>query len=174
MNCLLAPALSVLLACGISLTARHAVAQGKDYLTGLEADKIRDAETPNERIKLFLEFAADRLKKFNYEHARASQDRRHSARLAALLAAYAGCLDDATELVQIGRVKQQDIRPAVELVEKKGREFLVELQRVADAAPDSAPYREDLDDALLATKDALAEAEKAKEEIAPPPVRRKP
>ena len=33
----------------------------KDYLSTIEADKIRDAESPNERIKLFLEFADDRL-----------------------------------------------------------------------------------------------------------------
>jgi hypothetical protein len=39
----------------------------KDYLTDVEADKIRDAETPNERVKLFLTFAEDRLKKFQYE-----------------------------------------------------------------------------------------------------------
>jgi len=35
----------------------------KDYLTNIEADKIRDAETPNERIKLFIMFADDRNKK---------------------------------------------------------------------------------------------------------------
>ena len=36
--------------------ARPVLAQRpeKDYLSGVEADKIRDAETPNERIKLFL------------------------------------------------------------------------------------------------------------------------
>src|SRR5216684_3540103 len=39
----------------------------KDYLTAVEADKIRDAETTNERVKLFLSFADDRLKKFQYE-----------------------------------------------------------------------------------------------------------
>ncbi len=39
----------------------------KDYLTSMEADKIRDAETTNDRIKLFVEFADDRLKKFQYE-----------------------------------------------------------------------------------------------------------
>src|SRR5437870_8667669 len=37
-----------------------AAAPQKDYLSALEADKIRDAETPNERIRLFLTFAEDR------------------------------------------------------------------------------------------------------------------
>ena len=41
--------------------------QDKDYLSSIEADKIRDAETGNARVKLFLTFADDRLKKFQYE-----------------------------------------------------------------------------------------------------------
>ena len=32
-----------------------------------EADKIRDAETTNDRMKLFVSFAEDRLTKFKYE-----------------------------------------------------------------------------------------------------------
>ena len=39
----------------------------KDYLSSLEADKIREADTPNERITLFLSFADDRIKKLQYE-----------------------------------------------------------------------------------------------------------
>ena len=46
----------------------------KDYLTNIEADKIRDAETPNERIKLFIMFADDRIKKFQYELEHPSQN----------------------------------------------------------------------------------------------------
>jgi len=42
--------------------------QQKDYLSSVEADKVRDAENnTNERIRLFLMFAEDRLKKFQYE-----------------------------------------------------------------------------------------------------------
>src|SRR5258708_16682463 len=52
---------------------RAAAQEKKDYLSELEADKIRDAETTNERIKLFLAFAADRLKKFQYELPHPSQ-----------------------------------------------------------------------------------------------------
>jgi len=44
---------------------RAATPQKKDYLSSVEADKIRDAETVNERIKLFLTYADDRLKNFS-------------------------------------------------------------------------------------------------------------
>ncbi|HVH71463.1 MAG TPA: hypothetical protein VNB49_10185, partial [Candidatus Dormibacteraeota bacterium] len=56
-----------------SLRAR--AAQDKDCLSAVEADKIRDAESSNERIKLFLSFAEDRLKKFEYEIEHPSSNR---------------------------------------------------------------------------------------------------
>jgi len=48
------------------ISAAHGQAVQKDYLTALEADKIRDAETPNERIKLFCNMRRS-SKKFQYE-----------------------------------------------------------------------------------------------------------
>ena len=148
-------------------------AQGKDYLTGLEADKIRDAEQPDERIKLFLLFGADRLKKLQYELSKGSVDRRRAERLDVLLNAYAGCMDDASELMELGRMKQQDITKGVKLAQLKGKEFLAELERIKAAAGDSATYKEALQDAFDATTEMLAEADKAAKEIAPPPVRRR-
>lgn len=157
----------------LTLGAAGSPAQGKDYLTGIEADKIRDAEKPNDRIKLFLTFAADRLKKFNYENSRATADRRRNERLSALLEAYGGCMDDASELIQLGRTKQQDIALSVKEMQTQGKAFLAELERLA-AGGNDLPYKESLTDAIQATKDALAEAAKTAKELAPPPVRRKP
>lgn len=155
------------------MVAANAPAQGKDYLTGIEADKIREAEQPNERIRLFLGFAADRLKKFNYENGRSIADRRRNDRLSALLEAYSGCMDDASDLIQLGRTKQQDIVAGVREMQAKGKEFLAELEKLA-AAGEDLPYKESLNDAIQATKDALAEAARTAKELAPPPVRRKP
>src|SRR5712691_8769579 len=95
----------------------------KDYLSSLEADKIRDAETPNERIKLFLLFADDRLKKFQYELDHPAQYR-HREILNALLNAYIGCVDDAADLVQLGIEKQQNIRQGIDLMAARTKEFL--------------------------------------------------
>ena len=49
--------------------APSARAQKKDYLTDAEADKIRDAETPSLRIRLFISFASMRIDKLKYEFA---------------------------------------------------------------------------------------------------------
>lgn len=151
-----------------------AAAQERDYLTTVEADKIRDAEYPDLRIKLFIEFAQDRLTKFKYELGRGKPDRQRSIRLLALVDAYMGCIDDAAELVEIGRLRQHDIRKGIEELEKRSTEFLAELEALHKATPDDAAYKETLGDAILSTKEAHAEALKAKDEIAPPPVRRKP
>jgi len=144
----------------------------KDYLSNAEADKIRDAETPNERIKLFILFADDRIKKFQYELEHPSQNN-HEQMLNYLLNAYIGCVDDAADLVQLGIEKQQNVRAGVDLMAQKTKEYLEVLNKVKSDAKEIEIYKENLDDAIEGTQDALNDAEKAKKSVAPPPVRRK-
>jgi hypothetical protein len=154
-------------------TAAHAAPQThKDYLSSLEADKIREAETPNERITLFLSFADDRIKKLQYELEHPS-DNRHVEMVNSLLNAYVGCVDDAADLIQLGIEKQQNIRKGIDLMASRTKDFLAILQKIPTDAPDSELYKDNLDDALEGTRDASKEAEAAKKNVAPPPVRRK-
>jgi len=149
-----------------------AAQQTRDYLTSIEADRIRDAEQPSQRIKLFLGYAADRLKKFQYELARPSADKRRAERLNALLRAYTGCMDDAVDIVQLGVEKQQDVRAGIKDLQSKTTEYLVVLDQLA-AGPEKELYKGALEDAVGATRDARTAADKAAKEIAPPPVRRR-
>lgn len=158
------------------LLATPAAAQKKkDYLTGLEADKVRDAETNTSlKIKLFVGFAADRLKKFQYELSRTTPDRRRAERLNDLLNAYTSCLDDAAELIDLGLEKQQDIGEGVKEMQARAKEFLAYLEKLAaGGGPQVAAFKENLEDAIEGTREALQGAEKAAKEMAPPPVRRK-
>jgi hypothetical protein len=152
--------------------ARAASQTQKDYLSSLEADKIREAETPNERITLFLSFADDRIKKLQYELEHPS-DNRHVEMVNSLLNAYVGCVDDAADLIQLGIEKQQNIRKGIDLMASRTKEFLGILQKIPTDAPDSEFYKDNLDDAMEGTRDASKEAEAAKKNVAPPPVRRK-
>jgi hypothetical protein len=147
-------------------------AEQKDYLSALESDKIRDAENTNERIKLFITFAEDRLKKFQYELQHPSSNK-HSEMLNALMNAYVGCVDDAADLVQLGIQKQENIRPAIDLMAGKTKEFLQALEKVSADGTEIDIYKDNLDDAIEGTRDAMNDAEKAKKAVAPPPVRRK-
>ena len=146
--------------------------QQKDYLTAFEADKIRDAETTNDRVKLFLTFADDRLKKFQYELEHPSPNK-HEDILNAFLNAYVGCVDDAADLIQLGIHKQENIRKGIDLMAARAKEFLVILEKLSSGGPELEIYKDNLDDAIEGTRDAMNEAEKAKKDVAPPPVRRR-
>jgi hypothetical protein len=146
----------------------------KDYLTETEADKIRDAMLPPDRIKLFVSFAEDRLKKFQYELARATPEGRRSEILNSLLNAYSGCMDDAADQIALAQEKQIDIHGPLKAMQSKGKEFLETLNKLNAGGPEYDTYKETLQDAIEGTKDALADADKAAKELTPAPVRRKP
>jgi hypothetical protein len=147
-------------------------AQEKDYLSALEADKIRDAESTNDRIKLFLTFAEDRLKKFQYELQHPSSNK-HSEMLNFLMNAYIGCVDDAADLIQLGVEKQENVRKGIDFMLSRGKEFLEALNKISSEGIEQDLYKDNLDDAIAGTRDAMNDAEKAKKSVAPPPVRRK-
>jgi hypothetical protein len=161
-----------ILAIASGFLAVPSLAAQKDYLSALESDKIRDADGTNERIKLFLTFAEDRLKKFQYELQHPSSNK-HPEMLNALMNAYVGCVDDAADLVQLGIQKQENIRAGIDLMAGKTKEFLQALEKLSTDGVEVDIYKDNLDDAIEGTRDAMNDAEKAKKAVAPPPVRRK-
>jgi hypothetical protein len=167
-SCLFAAAIT----CGVAFYCDQLQAQDKDYLSSMESDKIRDAETTNERIKLFITFADDRLKKFQYELQHPSSNK-HPEMLNALMNGYVGCVDDAADLIQLGIEKQENIRLGIDLMASRTKEFLEVLNKISADGVEIAIYKDNLDDAIEGTRDAMNDAEKAKKNVAPPPVRRK-
>src|SRR5262245_36276900 len=122
-------------------SAAAQVAPEKDYLSGYEADKIRDAETPNDKIKLFVQFADDRLKKFQYELEHPAQTN-HTQMLNYLMNSYVGCVDDATDLMQEGVEKQQNVRVGIDLLANKSKEFLEILKKIQAEGKELEVYKE--------------------------------
>ena len=107
----------------------------KDYLSESEADQIRDADTPALRIKLYISFAEDRLKKFEYELNRPVADRRRSDILNSLLNGYSGCVDDAADQIATADQKHADIREQLKMMEAKDKEFLPILEKYDKDGP---------------------------------------
>src|SRR5271165_5935207 len=138
----------LLVAAGLTMTlsARCVQAQEekKDYLTDAEGDRIRDAVTPPERMKLFVEFAGDRLKKFQYELTRTVPEGRRAEILNGLLNAYAGCIDDAADQIEVAREKQVDIRASLKIMQTKGKEYLEALQKINEGGPEYDTYKDTL------------------------------
>jgi hypothetical protein len=154
--------------------AANAAPQKKEYLTDSESDKIREAVAPDERIKLYISFAEDRLKKFQYELTRQTPDRRRGEMLNSLMNDYAGCVDDAADQIGLAREKQADIRTSLKIFKAKGKNFLDALQKLEQGGPELDTYKDTLEDAIEGTKDALADVDEAQKELSPAPVRRKP
>jgi hypothetical protein len=123
-------------------------------------------------VKLFLTFADDRLKKFQYELEHPSSNK-HGEMLNALMNGYIGCVDDAADLIQLGIEKQENIRQGVDLMAAKSKEYLDTLTKLSSGGLGIEIYKDNLDDAIEGTRDAMNEAEKAKKNVAPPPIRRK-
>jgi hypothetical protein len=147
--------------------------QLKDYLSDEEADKIRDAREPAERIKLYMSFAEDRLNKFEYELNRNVQERRRSEILNGLLNGYSGCVDDAADQIALAEEKHADIHEALKLMRTKDTAFLALLQKYDKDGPELETYRDTLEDAIEGTRDALSDVDEAQKESQAPPVRRK-
>jgi hypothetical protein len=147
--------------------------QRKDYLSESEADQIREAYEPAERITLYVKFAEDRLKKFQYELNRKVQDRRRAEVLNNLLNGYTGCMDDAADQIAVGKERQSDIHGVLKLMKSKGNEFLDILEKLQEKGPELDTYKDTLLDAIDGTKEALTDVDNALKTAAPPPVRRK-
>jgi hypothetical protein len=145
----------------------------KDYLSPLEADQIRDAITTSDRVVLFLGFAADRLRKIDYELERKEKDRQWSERMWGLINAYGGCVDDAADYLEAGLEKQENLRPGTKELEKRTKEFLPKVKALKDN-PLLAAFKSDLEDAIEATQDAAETAQKVGKELSAAPERRRP
>lgn len=162
-------------ALGHAATMARAAAQGqKDYLTDDEADKIRDAQDPSDRIKLYMAFAQDRLDKFEYELNRPQHEAQYDDILNDLMNGYVGCVDDAADQIDVAQEKQVDIRAALKEMKDKDTAFLAKLQKFDQGSgPDFDAYRYTLEDAIEGTKEAINDATDAEKSLLPAPVRRK-
>jgi hypothetical protein len=158
---------------GSAFLAAAAQQKKKDYLSPLEADQIRDAVTISERVHLFLGFAADRLRKIDYELERKEKDRMWRERVWSLINAYTGCVDDAGDILEAGLEKQENLRPGTKELEKRTKEFLPKVRELRDN-PLLADFKADLDDAIEATRDATVTAQKVAKELSAAPERRRP
>jgi hypothetical protein len=167
----------VLALCAVFLslsTVLPARAQKKDYLSAREAAEVRDADTPSDRIKLFISFAGDRIRKIQYEFEHPSDNTHPADRINALINNFASCVDDAADLIDDGADKQQEIRPAIKEMQARAPEFLMYLKSLQDQGAKMDDYKENLNDAVESVNDALKTAADAMDILAPPPVRRKP
>jgi len=69
-----------------------------------------------------------------------------------LMNSYIGCVDDASDLIQEGIEKQQNVRAGVDLMANKAKEFLETLKKISADAKEIEIYKLNLDDAIEGTR----------------------
>jgi chromosome segregation ATPase len=162
--------IAVLLSLAKTASARP---QLHDYLSDEEANKVREATAPSDRIKLYMSFAEDRLAKFDYEINRTAPERDRSDILNGLLHAYEGCMDDASDEIDDATRKQADIKGALKLMDEKSKSFLSRLQKYSKNGRYLSDYSDTLQDAIDSTTDALSEVADAQKTMLPAVIRRR-
>jgi hypothetical protein len=137
-------------------TALHA--QRRDFLSDDEADRIREAQDPNERLARYMQFARLRLELVKQTMAVEKPGR--SKLIHDNLEDYARIIEAVDAVIDDALARSLDITKGVELVAEQQKQFLATLGEFAKApAKDRYLFEYVLKDATEVTQDSLEESE---------------
>lgn len=137
----------------LAVSAGTAFAQ-RDFLTSDEVEKVREAQEPNARLKLYILFAKQRLDQLQRLLEKDRKGRSLAAR--ELLEDY-GKIIDAIDTVSGDALKRKvDVAAGSAAAVEAEKRFLGQLQKIRDKAPaDLDLYSVALTDAIETTSDSV-------------------
>lgn len=142
-----------LLVC-VLLAVPLAAQQQRDFLTVDEADQIREAQDPNDRLTLYIHFAQQRLSQVDHwlEHEKAGR----SVFIHDALDDYSNIIDAIDTVADDALQRHLDIKPGITAVASAEKEMLARLEKIRDSQPkDMGRYDFVLKESVDATSDSL-------------------
>jgi hypothetical protein len=126
----------------------------KDFLTSDEVEKVREAQLPNDRLKLYTLLARQRLDQLQRLLEKEKKGRSLTAR--DLLEEYTNIIDAIDTVSDDALKRGVDIAEGSTAVTDSEKRFLDQLQKIKDRAPaDLDLYEIALKEAVASTSDSL-------------------
>lgn len=142
------------LICAALLASAMPALADRDFLTSDEIEKVRDAQEPNERLKLYVVFARQRVDQLQRLLEKEKKGRSLLARQ--LLEDYTNIIDAMDTVSDDALKRGADIAVGQAAMREAENRMLTELQKIKDRNPsDIDLYSVDLTEALAATSDSL-------------------